>query len=40
MWKADEPLELLHIDLCGPITPETVGETNTLCLLLMIALDG
>ena len=20
-WRADEPLELLHIDLCGPITP-------------------
>ncbi|CAD6246112.1 unnamed protein product [Miscanthus lutarioriparius] len=24
-WRADEPLELLHIDLCGPITPETAG---------------
>lgn len=22
-WRAEEALELVHIDLCGPITPET-----------------
>ncbi|CAD6255874.1 unnamed protein product [Miscanthus lutarioriparius] len=27
-WRADEPLELLHIDLCGPITPVKAGENE------------
>jgi hypothetical protein len=37
-WRADEPLELVHVDLCGPITPETVGAISTLCCWLMTAL--
>lgn len=23
-WRAEEPLQLVHVDLCGPITPFTV----------------
>jgi hypothetical protein len=25
LWRADEPLGLVHIDLCGPITPASVS---------------
>ncbi|XP_066323768.1 uncharacterized protein [Miscanthus floridulus] len=32
-WRADEPLELLHIDLCGPITPETAGGNKYFMLI-------
>jgi hypothetical protein len=32
-WRADEPLELLHIDLCGPITPETAGGSKYFMLI-------
>ncbi|CAD6266153.1 unnamed protein product [Miscanthus lutarioriparius] len=32
-WRADEPLELLHIDLCGPITPVTVGGSRYFILI-------
>lgn len=24
-WQAEKPLELLHVDLCGPITPSTAA---------------
>jgi hypothetical protein len=33
MWRADEPLELVHVDLCGPITPETVGGNKYFMLI-------
>jgi len=33
MWRADEPLELLHNDLCGPITPETAGGNKYFLLI-------
>jgi hypothetical protein len=32
-WRADEPLDLVHVDLCGPITPETVGGNKYFMLL-------
>jgi hypothetical protein len=32
-WRADEPLELIHIDLCGPITPETEGKSRYFMLM-------
>ena len=32
-WRADEPLELLHIDLCGPITPETASGCKYFILI-------
>jgi len=32
-WRADEPLELIHIDLCGPITPETEGKSKYFMLM-------
>jgi len=32
-WRADEALELVHIDLCGPITPTTVGGNKYFMLL-------
>lgn len=33
-WRAKEPLQLLHLNLCGPITPETKGG-NQYFLLIM-----
>ena len=32
-WRADEPLELLHIDLCGPITLVTAGGSRYFILI-------
>jgi hypothetical protein len=32
-WRADETLELVHIDLCGPIDPPTVGGNKYFMLL-------
>jgi len=32
-WRADEPLELVHIDLCGPITLETEGGSRYFMLM-------
>jgi transposase InsO family protein len=32
-WKADEPLQLIHVDLCGPITPDTIGGSKYFLLL-------
>lgn len=32
-WRPDEPLELVHIDLCGPITPETTGGSKYFMLM-------
>ncbi|KAJ9557664.1 hypothetical protein OSB04_012278 [Centaurea solstitialis] len=26
LWRASRPVELIHVDLCGPITPSTVAE--------------
>jgi hypothetical protein len=33
-WRADEPLELVHVDLCGPITPSTVGGNKYFMLII------
>jgi len=32
-WRADEPLELVHVDLCGPITPSTLSGNKYFMLL-------
>lgn len=32
-WRADEPLQLVHVDLCGPVTPETAGGNKYFMLL-------
>lgn len=32
-WRAVKPLELLHIDLCGPITPATAGGNKYFMLI-------
>jgi hypothetical protein len=32
-WHADEKLKLVHVDLCGPITPETAGGNKYFMLL-------
>jgi hypothetical protein len=32
-WRATKPVELLHIDLCGPITPATVGGNKYFMLI-------
>jgi transposase InsO family protein len=32
-WRSDEPLELIHVDLCGPITPKTIGGNKYFMLL-------
>lgn len=28
LWRADEPLQLVHVDLCGPITPSTLADNK------------
>jgi transposase InsO family protein len=33
MWRAEEPLQLVHVDLCGPITPVTAGGNKYFMLL-------
>ncbi|XP_066341363.1 uncharacterized protein [Miscanthus floridulus] len=33
LWKADEPLQLVHVDLCGPITPSTLAGNKYFMLL-------
>lgn len=30
-WRASKPLELVQIDLCGPMTPSIARGTGTLC---------
>lgn len=32
-WRESKPLELLHIDLCGPITPSTTADNKYFMLL-------
>jgi transposase InsO family protein len=32
-WRASKPLELLHIDLCGPITPSTAAGNRYFMLI-------
>ncbi|KAJ0558737.1 putative RNA-directed DNA polymerase [Helianthus annuus] len=32
-WRATKPLELLHADLCGPITPQTWGGNRYFLLI-------
>jgi hypothetical protein len=32
-WRADEPLELVHVDLCGPIIIATAGGNKYFMLL-------
>jgi transposase InsO family protein len=33
LWRADAELELVHVDLCGPITPATVGGSKYFMLV-------
>jgi len=33
-WRATKALELIHVDLCGPITPRTVGGNRYFMLLI------
>ena len=33
LWKIDEPLQLVHVDLCGPITPSTLAGNKYFMLL-------
>lgn len=39
-YKAEKPLQLVHVDLCGPISPPTVASNRYFISLLMIILDG
>jgi hypothetical protein len=39
-WRAQKKLELVHVDLCGPITPSTAGGISISCYSLMTTLDG
>ncbi|KAK1409296.1 hypothetical protein QVD17_35822 [Tagetes erecta] len=32
-WRASKPLELIHADLCGPITPQTFGGNEYFLLI-------
>ncbi|KAK9078427.1 hypothetical protein SSX86_002484 [Deinandra increscens subsp. villosa] len=32
-WRAKEPLELIHVDLCGPISPKTKGGKSYFMLI-------
>ncbi|KAJ0532260.1 putative RNA-directed DNA polymerase [Helianthus annuus] len=32
-WRASKPLELLHADLCGPITPQSMGGNRYFFLI-------
>ena len=32
-YRAEESLELVHVDLCGPITPETIGGSHYFMLI-------
>ena len=32
-WRASKPLELLHADLCGPITPQSTGGNRYFLLI-------
>ncbi|GJT83626.1 zinc finger, CCHC-type containing protein [Tanacetum coccineum] len=32
-WRVSKPLELLHVDLCGPITPQSIGGNRYFLLI-------
>lgn len=32
-WRASKPLEMIHADLCGPISPETIGGNKYFLLI-------
>lgn len=32
-YRAEEPLELIHIDLCGPISPATMAGNKYFVLI-------